>query len=318
MSLSDSAYDPFRRSDRYGTAGNVPQPLSEQILLVVLSILVLPLKVLGALSCLVTFYTFCRLSVLIPEEKRSGAVAKAGKIACRLCLLSLGFISVTWIETGPRSSVEPVAIVSNHCSWLDILVHMARFFPAFVARDSTKETPMIGLISKKMGCLFVDRERKGSTTQGVGGIVKERISRAAKGEAEGERPMLLFPEGTTTNGRYLLPFRTGAFLAGCPVQPVILKYHEGRVSPAWESMDAMHHVWLILTIPIHRVTAIQLPVYKPSKEEVADPTLYASNVRKYMLESGRGLRPSTSTLAEKREFHDLLRSTKPGVSKKVE
>jgi lysophosphatidylcholine acyltransferase/lyso-PAF acetyltransferase len=284
----------------------------------VLSVLVLPFKVLGAASCLVSFYLFCRLSILIPEEKRSNAVAGAGKIACRLCLLSLGFLRVRWINMENRPGVEPVAIVSNHCSWLDILVHMSRFFPSFVARDSTKDLPLVGLISKKMGCLFVDRERKGTATQGVGGIVKERISRAAKGEAGGQRPMLLFPEGTTTNGRYLLPFRTGAFLAGSPVQPVVLEYHEGRVSPAWESMDALHHVWLILTIPIHRVTAIQLPVYTPSKEEVADPTLYASNVRKYMLEHGQGLRPSTSTLAEKREFHELLKSTKPRVTKKVE
>jgi lysophosphatidylcholine acyltransferase/lyso-PAF acetyltransferase len=37
------------------------------------------------------------------------------------------------------------------------------------------------------------------------------------------RPMLLFPEGTTSNGQMLLPFKTGAFLAGVPVLPVIIK-----------------------------------------------------------------------------------------------
>ncbi len=57
---------------------------------------------MGAFSCLVSFYTFCRLSVLIPVEKRSDAVASAGKIACRLCLLSLGFLSIQWIESEPR------------------------------------------------------------------------------------------------------------------------------------------------------------------------------------------------------------------------
>ena len=62
--------------------------------------------------------------------------------------------------------------------------------------------------------------------QGVGAVVKERISSAAKGQAEGQRPMLLFPEGTTTNGMFLLPFKSGAFLAGCPLQPVILQYQQ--------------------------------------------------------------------------------------------
>jgi hypothetical protein len=39
-----------------------------------------------------------------------------------------------------------VAVVSNHCGWADILIHMSRFFPAFVARDGTQNLPMVGLI----------------------------------------------------------------------------------------------------------------------------------------------------------------------------
>lgn len=52
----------------------------------------------------------------------------------------------------------------------------------------------------------------------------------------------MFPflsEGTTTNGDYLLPFKTGAFLAGAPVQPVILRYPYSIFSPAWDSMDGV-------------------------------------------------------------------------------
>jgi hypothetical protein len=46
-------------------------------------------------------------------------------------------------------------------------------------------------------------------------------------------------EGTTTNGDYLLPFKTGAFLARAPVQPVILRYPYKRFSPAWDSMSGV-------------------------------------------------------------------------------
>uniref|UniRef100_A0A453ET74 Uncharacterized protein n=1 Tax=Aegilops tauschii subsp. strangulata TaxID=200361 RepID=A0A453ET74_AEGTS len=45
--------------------------------------------------------------------------------------------------------------------------------------------------------------------------------------------------GTTTNGDYLLPFKTGAFLARAPLQPVILRYPCRRFSPAWDSMDGV-------------------------------------------------------------------------------
>ncbi len=66
-------------------------------------------------------------------------------------------------------------------------------------------------------------------------------------------------QGTTTNGKCLLPFKTGAFLAGAPVQPVILKYGPDRVSPAWDSVTALWHVFLMLANPCHSVTARQVP-----------------------------------------------------------
>lgn len=65
-------------------------------------------------------------------------------------------------------------------------------------------------------------------------------------------------QGTTTNGKYMLPFKTGAFLAGAPVQPVILKYGPDTVSPAWDSVTAFWHVFLMLANPVHSVTARQV------------------------------------------------------------
>ena len=46
-------------------------------------------------------------------------------------------------------------------------------------------------------------------------------------------------EGTTTNGEFLLPFKTGGFLAKAPVLPVILQYHYQRFSPAWDSISGV-------------------------------------------------------------------------------
>jgi len=46
-------------------------------------------------------------------------------------------------------------------------------------------------------------------------------------------------EGTTSNGEFLLPFKSGAFLAKAPVLPVILTYRYQRFSPAWESISGV-------------------------------------------------------------------------------
>lgn len=64
-------------------------------------------------------------------------------------------------------------------------------------------------------------------------------------------------QGTTTNGQSLLNFKTGAFLAGAPVQPVVLKYAPGKVAPAWESIDALWHVFLMLA-NLHQVTCYEV------------------------------------------------------------
>lgn len=69
--------------------------------------------------------------------------------------------------------------------------------------------------------------------QGTTAAIAERMRAYCAARGKGYRPVVLFPEGTTTNNRYLLPFATGAFVAGVPVQPVVIKYHNGRVSPCW-------------------------------------------------------------------------------------
>ena len=61
-------------------------------------------------------------------------------------------------------------------------------------------------------------------------------------------------QGTTTNGKMLLPFKSGAFLAGVPVQPCFIKYETNRVSPSWDSIDALWHTFLMFATLHHSVT----------------------------------------------------------------
>lgn len=72
-------------------------------------------------------------------------------LLCRLCpdfpiMLCPDHNAVMLCRSCPGASCPAVAVVSNHCGWADILIHMARFFPAFVARDGTQNLAMVGLI----------------------------------------------------------------------------------------------------------------------------------------------------------------------------
>ncbi|KAK9915142.1 hypothetical protein WJX75_005280 [Coccomyxa subellipsoidea] len=282
--------------------------------LAVLLVTVAPVKFASATLCVLAVHLMCRASAILPKGLQAQVVASLGKILCRLCLFCWGFMKIDWIIEEPGQlpkGVEPAAIVSNHISYLDIIVHCAHSFPSFVARGNTKDMPLVGLISKKLQCIYVNREFKKGNVAGVSGQVKDRMEMAAAGELPATtRPLLLFPEGTTTNGKCLLPFKSGAFLAGAPVQPVILRYGEDRISPAWESIGALWHSILMLANPFHSVTARQLPIYYPSEEEKADPKLYAANVRELMLREG-GFKPSHSTLADSRAYIALMEGRKP-------
>jgi len=198
---------------------------------------------------------------------------------------------------------RPGAIVSNHVSYVDILYHMSASFPSFVAKRSVARLPLVGLISKCLGCIFVQRESKTPDFKGVSGAVSERIHRAH--QQKNAPMMLLFPEGTTTNGDYLLPFKTGAFLAKAPVQPVILRYPYKRFNAAWDSMSGARHVFLLLCQFVNYLEVVRLPVYYPSEQEKDDPKLYANNVRKLMAVEGN-LILSDLGLAEKRVYHAAL------------
>ncbi|KAM3403548.1 hypothetical protein ACQJBY_006971 [Aegilops geniculata] len=302
----DRRYAPYARRDAYGPMGRGPLGAAEAARTAVAAALLLPLRVVAGVLVLVAYYLVCRVCTLWVEEERAGGegegyarlqgwrrawVVRCGRALSRAMLFVFGFY---WIrehdrrfpdaegkDLGQSELLErPGAIVSNHVSYVDILYHMSSSLPSFVAKRSVARLPLVGLISKCIGCIFVQRESKTSDFKGVS-------------------------EGTTTNGDYLLPFKTGAFLARAPVQPVILRYPYKRFSPAWDSMDGARHVFLLLCQFVNHLEVVHLPVYYPSEQEKDDPKLYADNVRKLMAVEGN-LILSDLGLAEKRVYHAAL------------
>lgn len=257
-------FRPFVRDDQYGHAGLKRQPLLLRARLWLLHLTVLPLKFLCFVLVLFLLYFFCALTPLLPAVYEAAVLPFLVKLISRLGLLSLGFVDVRWVslpagappppssgrrgrdEAGAKEQPEAAAVVSNHCGYVDVAIHMARYFPSYLARRGTEHLVMVGAVARATQCLFVERENKTEGAAGVAGQVKARMEQHAEEEqrraaaaaagARGgcwsavrrPRPMLLFPEGTTTNNSCLLPFKTGAFLAGLPVKPVVIKY--GKVS----------------------------------------------------------------------------------------
>ncbi|MED6197389.1 Lysophospholipid acyltransferase lpeat1 [Stylosanthes scabra] len=326
-------YAAYVRRDAYGTMGRGDLPAKEKLLLGFALVTLLPIRVVLAMTVLVFYYAICRVCTLFSSPNRDNeqehyahmggwrraVIVRSGRALSRFMLFIFGFY---WIpeshipvhhdtdgdtkngdKTQPEEVGRPGVVISNHISYLDILYQMSSVFPSFVAKRSVAKLPFIGLISKCLGCVYVQRESKSSDFKGVSAVVTERIREAHQNESA--PLMMLFPEGTTTNGEYLLPFKTGGFLAKAPVLPVILRYHYKRFSPAWDSISGVRHVIFLLCQFVNYMEVIRLPVYYPSQQEKDDPKLYANNVRRLMATEGN-LILSDIGLAEKRIYHAAL------------
>ncbi|KAL0867383.1 hypothetical protein Bca101_046501 [Brassica carinata] len=333
----DKKFAPYARTDSYGTMGLGPFPATEKVKLAVAMVTLVPVRFILAMSILVLYYLVCRVFTLFSapyrgaeegeeeEEEdvqedyahmggwRRSVIVGCGRFLSRVLLFVFGFYWIpesrpdpetTSSEEGDKEEPErPGVIVSNHVSYLDILYHMSASFPSFVAKRSVGKLPLVGLISKCLGCVYVQREAKSPDFKGVSGTVNERVREAHRNKSA--PTIMLFPEGTTTNGDYLLTFKTGAFLAGTPVLPVILKYPYERFSVAWDTISGARHVLFLLCQFVNHLEVIRLPVYYPSQEEKDNPKLYASNVRKLMASEGN-LILSDLGLGDKRIYHATL------------
>lgn len=105
---------------------------------------------------------------------------------------------------GQVEQSRPVLLIANHTSWLDIPVLSATAPLSFVAKKEVAGWPFIGTLARLQNTVFVDRERRSSVSS-TAGAISERLK---SGNA-----VVLFPEGTSTDGNRVLPFRSSLFAA---------------------------------------------------------------------------------------------------------
>ena len=106
---------------------------------------------------------------------------------------------------------QAVLVISNHVSWLDILVLSALAPVSFVAKKEVSRWPLIGSLARLQRTVFVDR----GTRISVGRTSNEMIARLQAGDH-----VVLFAEGTSSDGNQVLPFKTSLFAAVKPSRRV--------------------------------------------------------------------------------------------------
>ena len=114
--------------------------------------------------------------------------------------------------------------LAKHESWLDILALAGRTQAIFVGHSGLAESAFIRWLAAQNKTVFITRHQRGSVARQV-----EQVRAAIS-----ERPVVIFPEGTTNDGTALLPFRSSLLAAieplahEVPVQPVALEFEDVR------------------------------------------------------------------------------------------
>ncbi|MEO0870753.1 MAG: lysophospholipid acyltransferase family protein [Pseudomonadota bacterium] len=138
-----------------------------------------------------------------------------------LFLRYAGRICGARVETRGTHLKRDVFYVANHVSWIDILALAGASGTAFVAKAELEQSPIVGWLASLNRTVFVKREHR------LG--VAEQIN-ALKEALADNWSVTVFPEGTTTDGQSLLPFKTSMLSVleppppGVLVQPVLLDY----------------------------------------------------------------------------------------------
>ena len=149
---------------------------------------------------------------------RAGPPAREAHVQA-WALKMLRILGVRLRVQGHPAAAGPVLLVSNHISWLDILVlHGARYC-RFVSKADIQRWPLVGTLATGAGTLYIQREKRRDALR----VVHSMVESLRAGDV-----LAVFPEGTTGEGAALLPFHgnliQAALAADAPVQPIGLRY----------------------------------------------------------------------------------------------
>lgn len=203
----------------------------------------------GGAMAVLTFGGLLVLLALRPAERwRHGAARPwTGRLVQAVCRGDLRILGLP-VEVAGRPMAGPGASVANHASWLDILVLNAADRVHFVAKSEVAGWPGIGWLARATGTVFIARDPREAPAQAA--LFTARLR-------GGER-LLFFPEGTSTDGRRVLPFKPTLFAAffapgleGLAIQPVSVRYTapagaDPRFYGWWGDMDLGPHLMQVL------------------------------------------------------------------------
>ena len=259
-------------------------PLWWKLLVILTGPILLPVR-LVLIVLLILFSYICAKIGLIGSD--SSLEAKPLR-SWRKFLQSLVFLSMRGVSLAmgviirrrgrqARPEEAPLLVAAPHSTLIDWLL-----FPvtrsSVVAKQEISRWPLVGVLGRLLQTVWVDRDSRQAKT-----VTLEEIKRRCL--EPGWPQLLVFPEGTNTNGQALVLFRSGAFSPSKPVQPVSIKTPNmvDTVTWTWVQRHTLSSlIFFTLISPFTIMDVEFLPVIQPTEDEIEDARVYAKKVRKVL------------------------------------
>ncbi len=224
----------------------------------------------GVIKSFLVAFTLCMCFVVLIPYDLLGKKTSLGKAAAkRRMAMFVSYFAGLRVRYEGRPVDGPAMMVANHCSYVDVMqVLWVTGHVCFTPKSEVRSWPFIGGLLKCYDVVFIDRSRSKSKEN------SEQLQRML----EAGFVVCVFPEATTSNGRFMLPFRSSLFSIAegwsgpnpMPVQPVSIVYESVDGKPmndavwpdvAWYGDDTFFgHLWRLLK---HKTVCSRIIFHEP-------------------------------------------------------
>lgn len=181
---------------------------------------------------------------------------------------------------------------------------------SFISKSSIQNIFLFGKVGKTLQCIFFDRSGSHEEKNKVVELIEERQKSIYEDKAQG-MSLHICSEGFTTNNKFILPFKKGAFSSLLPVTPIAVKYSSSSFNPSHDVMPMGMHLIVLLSQITNSVEVTELPIFEPNeylykthqKEGEEKWAVFARAVRESIADVLE-LPLSDATLKEKTECKD--------------
>jgi len=267
----------------------------------------------------------------INDPKQKPYKDKVYSLGSLLVLYSLGFINIKIIRNdekakeiykkylGPDYEIDYnkkfVTVLCNHTSWVESYFFNYYYCAGYIGKKSASKIPGIKQIGVYNQTIYVDRTDKESREK-TAKAIEERQKNIYNGT--NLTHLAIYPEGTTTNGKYLIKFKRGAFMTLLPLKPWVQLVDQNEESNLSVGPIGMHwHMVYTCCFFWHNDIFLELPVVEPTdfmyenyKDLGSEKWMIYMEVTKKIMAETAGLLQSEKSHPEKFEYMSLITGKK--------